>query len=372
MFPENYSSGEYAVGTECFTVVDSERKELLGSKDECRRIPVRVYYPADKSSVVTTERAAVLSERKKAAILKAFHIRQIDEAYSTADYYEKAPHAADKKFPLILFSHGYNSYIEANTFLCIELASHGYIVASVGHAYEAIENDYEDGSFDLYDKNINKKMYNGMIKAIFAQNKLLKKKLSPEEAYAGFREFQEKYVPYIKGRIPEWRRDSLCVLNDLKERYSQWTDFSAGVGASGHSLGGASAYDLCRNTDEVVCGINIDGGVFGEYDGTTMTKPFCQICCKENYNVETLPLLNSAAPVHYAVFSGMKHIGFTDAKFFIHSKMLCGKMSPDIMYRHLSDIHLRFFDKYLKKAQGVTMPGGEGDGVKYSDHLPRA
>lgn len=368
MLPENYVSGEYAVGTECFTVTDAERKELLGNKDECRRISVRVYYPAEKSAVTRAERAPLFTEKKKAAIMKAFHIRKFDEALLTAEYYENVPHAPGIKFPVILFSHGYNSYVEANTFLCIELASHGYIVASVGHAYEAVENDYEDGSFDLYDKNINKIMYTSMIKALFAQSKLLKKKLSPEEAYSGFRAFQDKYVPYIKGRLPEWRRDSICALNALKERYGQWADFSVGVGASGHSLGGASAYDLCQNNNEVVCGINIDGGVFGEYDGMTMTKPFFQICCKENYNVETKPILDTTAPVHYAVFTGMKHMGFTDAKFYITSKMLSGKMPALTMYRHLSDIHIRFFNKYLKKVEGVEIPAGEMDGVEYITH----
>lgn len=366
MLPENYVSGEYAVGTETFTVTDADRKELLGGKDECRRIPVRVYFPAEKSAVTGLERAAVLTERKKAALMKAFHIRRIDGEMMTAEYYENVPHAQGEKFPVILFSHGYNSYVEANTFLCIELASHGYIVASVGHAYEAVENDYEDGSYDLYDKNINKIMYTSMIKAIFAQMKLMKKKLSPEEAYAAFRGFQDKYVPYIKGRLPEWRRDSLCALNALKGRYAQWADFSAGVGASGHSLGGASAYDLCQNSGEVVCGINIDGGLFGEYDGMTMTKPFFQICCKENYNVETKPLLDTTAPVHYAVFTGMKHIGFTDAKFYIPGSMLSGKMPALTMYRHLADIHIRFFDKYLKNEQGVEMPSGQRDGVEYT------
>ena len=93
--------------------------------------------------------------------------------------------------------------------------------------------------------------------------------------------------------------------------------------------------------------------------------PFFQICCRENYNVETKPLLDTTAPVHYAIFSGMKHIGFTDAKFYIPIKALSGKMDSLVMYSHLSDIHIRFFDKYLKKLPGIEMPSGERDGVEY-------
>lgn len=366
MLPENYASGKYAVGTETFTVYDNERKEQLGSGGDCRKIAVRLYYPALKSDAEGKSRADIFSEQKKAAVQKAFHIGKLSEEFLKADYYENLPHPLGEKFPLIMFSHGYNSYVESNTYLCIELASHGYAVASVGHANEAVENDYDDGSFDLYDKKINKMMYTNMIKALFTQSKLMFKELSPEDAYSEFLAFQEKYVPYIKGRLPEWRKDIVCALNAIRERCSEWIDFSVGVGASGHSLGGATAYNLCQYEDDFVCGINIDGGVFGEYSDMTMTKPFCQISCKENYNVETKPLLNTTAPVHYAVFSGMKHMGFTDAKFFLRAKSLSGKMDSLIMYKHLSDIHIRFFDKYLKKLPDVELPSGEKDGVKYS------
>lgn len=365
MYPQNYVSGEFAVGTEVFSVTDSGRKEMLGNKNGDRRISVRMYYPVMKNETEGKKQAPIFSDNKKAALQKAFHIRKFDEAMLTAEYYENVPFPSGRKFPLILFNHGYNSYAEANTFLCIELASHGYIIASVGHAFEAVENDYEDGSFDLYDKNINKIMYTSMIKAVIAQGRLLKKKLSPEEAYRGFLNFQDKYVPYIKGRIPEWRKDNICVLNELKRRYSDNIDLSLGVGASGHSLGGAIAYDLCRNVTDLVCGINIDGGLFGEYDDKTMERPFFQICCKENYNVETRPLLDTNAPVHYAIFSNMKHIGFTDAKFYIPIKSLSGKMDSLIMYKHLSDIHIRFFDRYLKKLPDTKLPSGERDGVCY-------
>ena len=365
MFPENYVSGKYAVGTEVFSITDSTRKEQLGAKDVCRKISVRMYYPVLKSDVDGKEPARIFSERKMAAVQKAFHIKKFDEKALTADYYENIPHTPGEKYPLIMFNHGYNSYVEANTYLCIELASHGYIIASVGHAYEAVENDYEDGSFDLYDKNINKIMYTSMIKAILAQRKLLKKTLAPKDAYDEFQSFQDTYVPYIKGRVPQWRKDNICVLDTLKQRYLQWVDFSCGVGASGHSLGGALAYNLCQYEEDFACGINIDGALFGEYENRVMSKPFFQICCKENYNCETRPLLDTTAPVHYAVFSDMKHIGFTDAKFCVPIKALVGKMEPIIMYKHLSDIHIRFFDKYLKKLPDTEIPSGEKDGISY-------
>lgn len=342
-----YISGEYAVGTECFTVIDKERKEVLGPGEGFRKIPVRLYYPTRKETVKGMERADIFTERGRKEIQKAFHIKSVEEDMLKADYYEKAAHVEGIRFPLVIFNHGYNSYVEGNTFLCCELASNGYVVASVGHAYEAIINEYEDGTYDLYDKKINKRMYDNMIVALISQMFLLKAKGTAEELYHKFDAFQRKHTRYIMERVPEWGKDTMCVVRELKERYTQWIDFSKGIGATGHSLGGAVAYYLCQYEKEITCGINIDGAMFGNYEGMVMQKPFLQICCAENYNVETRALFDTKAPVECEIFEGMKHIGFTDAKFLVPSKMLVGKMDPNKMYERLVSCHLEFLKKYL-------------------------
>lgn len=345
----DYITGEYAVGTETFTVTDDTRTEQLGPKTGPRKIAVRVYYPTEKANVKGLEKADVLSERKANALAKVYLVKIKDPSILKGDYYENAPHAENKKFPLIIYNHGYNAYVECNTFLCCLLASNGYIVASVGHAYEAVINEYEDGTFDLYDKNINKIMYDqGAMKAVLAQRKILKAKGSPEELFEKFDDFQKKHCNYILERIPQWAADTMCAVNALKTRYVDRIDFSKGIGATGHSLGGATAYYLCHHEADFICGINIDGGVFGNYDGLIMKKPFIQICCRENYNVVTRSLIHTEAPVQCEIFEDMKHLGFTDAKFYIPFKMLAGKMDANEMHDRLSSLHLDFFEKYLK------------------------
>ena len=350
--PKAYTTGDYAVGTACFSLVDTGRKEVLGDASGDRKIAVRMYYPAERSAVAGKKRAVVFSEAKKAAICKAYYIRKMSDDLNEADFYENIPVAPGRTFPLIMFSMGYNSYVESNTYLLCELASHGYIVASVGHAYEAVENDYEDGSSDLYDKRINKMMYTSMIGALLAQNKLMKQKGSYEEILAQFEAFQDKYTPYIKERIPEWKQDIEKALEAVKERYAVHIDLSRGIGASGHSLGGCLAYYLCRYNAEFSCGINIDGGLFGDYPEKVMEKPFCQIGCTDNLNVETRPFVQTTTDTYHVIFSDMKHMGFTDAKFYIPVKMLSGKLDSEELFRHLVYCHLAFFDRYLKGTGG--------------------
>ena len=95
-----------------------------------------------------------------------------------------------------------------------------------------------------------------------------------------------------------------------------------------------------------------------------MEKPFFQISCKDNINVETRALLNTIAPTYHVIFDHMKHLGFTDAKFYISMKALVGKMNPDDMYDNLSYCHNTFFDKYLRGLE--KEPVGLGtDGISY-------
>ncbi len=307
-----------------------------------------MYYPISPEDAKGREQAEVYSDRKAKAIRKTFYVKKLDKVFRTAEYFENAPHKVNETFPLILFSHGYNSFIEANTYLCCFLASQGYIVASVGHAYEAVETDYEDGSFDVFDKRINKMMYDSMLGAMVGQLRLMNKKMSPEEAAEKFDAFQKKHMSFLKTRLEEWAIDMTSALREIRRRYAEQIDFSNGIGASGHSFGGATAYYLCQNDPEISCGINIDGAVFGDYQAKTMSKPFLQICCKENYNFVTRPLLATTAPVHLAIFHNMKHLGFTDMKFYLPMKFLTGKMPADRMQENLAEIHRSLFDKYLK------------------------
>lgn len=249
-------------------------------------------------------------------------------------------------FPLVVFSHGYNSYVEANTFLCCELASNGYVVASIGHAYEAAINEYDDGTYDLYDIKNNRRICNNFIRHFISQVKLLKSKGTPEELYKKFDAFQRENAKFLMERIHEWGKDVMCVIDTLKTKYVEWIDFSKGIGASGHSFGGATAYYLCQHSEEITCGINIDGGIFGDYEGMVMKKPFLQIL-GESYNTATKPLLDTEAPVKCEIFHDIKHSGFTDAKFFIQYKMIVGKMDACEMHRKLSSCHLQFFQKYI-------------------------
>lgn len=349
MIPQ-INNKKYEIGTTVFSFADDSRKELLGQGTGKRKITVRLYYPVMSSNIEGMKKAPYVSKNKWECLCKMYHLPKSSSIVNEVDIYENAPMIEGKKFPLVLYNHGYSGYIEANTYLCMEIVSRGYIVASIGHSNEGLCTEYDDGSFVPFDKKINKMMYQkGAIRAMLAQSKLLKKKGSVEEIYKEFLKFENEHTPYIVGRLKEWSADTLCALRKVKEKYADNIDLTNGVAATGHSMGGALAYYLCQTSDEISCGLNIDGALFGDYREMTLTKPFFQISCKENWNVESAVLLQRKAPVYCAIFDNMKHIGYTDAKFFIPIKMIVGKMDAMKMHNYLTKCHIFFLDKYLKK-----------------------
>ncbi len=356
------TKGEYAVGTFSFTVIDENREEELGTAGGKRRMAVRMYYPVLRTGVIDCERATVLTPTKQEAIKKAYHIGKKVMFSLAADCYENVPCVPGRKFPLVLFGHGYQGYVEQNTVLCCDLASEGYIVASIGHAYEAVMNEYEDGSCDYYDKTLNRKLMSPFLPLLIAQSKLLKKDLTIEEAKKAFAEFQDKYGAGMLGRTDAWVKDSLAVLNRIEQlnetedfRLFHAIDFPLGVAATGHSFGGATAYNLCLRDPRLVCGLNMDGAVYGENENLTMEKPFMTIGCRENRNVEVGALADTKAPAYYVAFDGMKHLGFTDAKFLMKVKNFVGTLEPERLRDEINACHLGFLNHYLKKDETAVI-----------------
>lgn len=360
-------TGNYLVGSQTYTLIDEKRLEQIGpnANQEKRKLSIRIYYPADASSCHTCKKGTLISKAVMQAMRKEFFIKldydkECQSGNNEAPYYENAPIFPGEKYPLILFSHGFKSYQEGNTFLCTDLASHGYVVISIGHSYEAMATTYDDGTIASFDSTIMKKQINPFLPGIIAMSRLQKKKGNAEELYRSFVTVQNRYNRFLVDRQQEWLKDSLFLLDQAKKMFFDRIDFSMGVGASGHSLGGSTAYALCHESDEITCGINIDGGLFGDYNKKTMTKPFFQICSEANYSVETKPMLNKTQPAFYAIFKKIKHIAFADIKFFIQLPAITGKIPAHIMHENLCKCHLDFFDKYIKsKELEIHIPESE-------------
>ncbi len=347
-------TGKYAVGTKTFTIYNT-RKEALDTKgDSMRHIPARIYYPTSKNTTEGLTKAKSLSRSEAMGIKKIFMIplnydKMEAAGENDSECYVDAPFIEDKKFPLIVFNHGYFSYIEGNSFLLIELASQGYVVLTVGHPYEGTGTDYDDGTYTIADKSLANKMYHPYWRGILAAYKLTKYKGTLQEQAELFEEFQNKYCKFIGNRVDEWITDTNFAVEHAKKEFAQILDLTNGIGIAGHSQGGAVAYKVCLTDPEYTCGINIDGGLFGDTQGLTMNKPFMQLSCHDNENIVTKGYINHTKPAYKVLFRDMKHIGFADIKYALKPGMTAGKLDADLAHKYTCRSFLEFFDCYLRK-----------------------
>ena len=347
--PTPKPTGEYAVGTFTYTVKD-DREEVL-RPGTMRSIAARVYYPVLKSQVDGLSKAPYMSRNMVASLKKAFHIPlsydKIEAAgENLSECYVDAPRVEGVKFPLIVFSHGYGSFREGNSFLCIDLASHGYVVISIAHSLEGSCTEFDDGTYLFFDTPLSKKAYQPFYRGLLACLKLAREKGPVEELAAKFDVFQDKYCGFMKERLVEWVKDTKASVAYAKENLSDMIDFEKGIGATGHSFGGDTAYALCGWDPEYVCGVNMDGGLFGEYKSTVQDKPFMQISCAPNETIVARVYVKHTQPVYKVLFRDMKHMGFSDFKHKI--KLSTGKLDPDTAHKNVCQCHLTFFDTYLK------------------------
>ena len=348
-------TGEYAVGTCTFTVYN-DREEVL-QPGTMRNISARLYYPVSKESVEGMEMTRYMSRNIAKGLAKAIHApinydKSEAEGDNVSECYTNAPRIEGAKFPLVVFSHGYFAYRESNSFLCIDLASHGYVVLCIGHALEAACTEFDDGSFIFSLKGLSSKQYEPFLGGVIQAMKLTKNKKGTErEITEQFDALQRKYCKFLMGRVPEWEKDTLSAVAYAKEHYADLIDFEPGIAATGHSFGGATAYALCHHYPEYVCGVNLDGMLLGDYKDMIMTKPFLQICCKGNFNAETKSLVDHSAPAYLAKFENMQHLGFTDMKHMMPLKSLIGKLDADVAFENIRKLHLEFFEAHFRKTK---------------------
>ena len=353
--------GEYKVGTTVFSIYDSDRTETIGPNkgSKGRHIRGRLYYPVLPSDTAGVPQDYVLSPALCEGLSRAFHVK-IKEPLKGEYFRDAAP--APGKFPLIIYSHGMGAYAEANHFLCSELASQGYNLLAVGHAHDAAANEYDDGSVDFFDKSLNMKTYQPFVMGAAATLRFCSdRRSSNEELGRKFKILQDKYYSFLTGYLDERALDVRTITDEAIRRFGDRIDLTHGIGITGHSMGGATAYYMCRHDDQFTAGINLDGILVGRYDGMVMKKPFYQINCENNVNVSVQAALNTDAPFFWEVFRGMQHHGFCDLKFFVPVSAVVGKMPPSVLHENLCRIHTTFFGRYLKGSpEEVFCPEGQG------------
>ena len=256
-------TGKYGIGTQVYFWTDKTRGEVYTTDpSDYRELMVQIWYPAkggenyQKAPHVTFPERAISSITRTAGLPSSFgkHGTQL----TSNSVFGLLP-IQNKKFPLILFSHGDGGLLTQNTSQVEELVSNGYIVIACNHTYNASITFDKKGNSIPYKQNVS---WN-------------------EQA-----QYHKKY--YTNLLINYRYQDLAFLLKVLKQ--NQFDDGSVNpfknninfekVGAMGHSMGGGTTYIAMLKNNQIKAGVALDGWFFGllEEDAKTNTKkPFLHL-----------------------------------------------------------------------------------------------
>jgi predicted dienelactone hydrolase len=344
-------SGAHAIGTTRF--------DLTGS----RKIPVQAWYPAQPSD---GPREMYLDDELRAALAEMTRVPKFllpqNPSYSVVN----AP-AVPSRYPVLVFNHGFGSFQKQSTSLMEELASHGYVVLSVGHPSESLVVQFADGTVQRHradhpawveiraglkdlEKNIRE------VEPLLARARAAKDPATLREAMiaiAAHRSYAA-LVPVLEF----WRQDTSLVLDQLGSLPAPLGAIvdPAQVGVFGHSLGGMVSGQLAMTDARVRAGMNFDGAQLplsgeGPY---ALRVPFCFLYAgtsKVGATSVSTGGMNDAlltAGGCGATLRGATHLNFTDMNNLSMMARALGSIDRAEMARVLRAATVGFFDHHLK------------------------
>ena len=314
IFPEYKpveTSGRYTVQTTQLTIVDNQRIETFSNQNDFRTLNVLVYYPEN----------------------------------------------VDALLPLVVYSHGGISLTTSNDSLFLELASHGYVVFSIGHPYHTIVTKSTEG------KNI-------WINSTYMQELSRENATeNPEESFVLYQQWMQlrsddinSVINYTKAQVEKHDNPFIFSIIDIEN-----------IALAGHSLGGSAALCVGRENADIQAIIALESpymcDILGVADGqfiideSAYPKPVLNIYSDSTwdrlsilpqYKQNNLMLENNESTVVNRYIDGTGHFSLTDLSLTspIITRILNGfpaKRKAKEVLQIINEETLEFLDIYLKK-----------------------
>ncbi|RCH69120.1 alpha/beta hydrolase [Streptomyces sp. SDr-06] len=220
-------TGPYAIGADTLHLVDHSRRDPWVPTQD-RELMVTLTYPAARPGAGRPTPYTTTAEAP--ALLKALGVdsERVGEVTGTRTHARPGARPAPGSHPLVVLSPGFGAPRYSLTTLAEDLASRGYVVASVDHAYESFGTSFPGGR--VLTCVACKALEDG----------------APGSRVTSTRAADVSYLlDRLTGRHPAWR-------------YSAAIDEQR-IGMAGHSIGGASALAAMARDGRIGAGVNMDG-----------------------------------------------------------------------------------------------------------------
>ena len=293
-------TGSNGVGTRVLDLVDADRAEPFQSGDARRQLLVRFWYPrAIKSECRPAPYTdpAVWSYFSKLLNVPLPAVRT--NSCLAAPILEGA-------WPVVVFTHGYTGTFTDYTFLFEDLASRGYLVASIDHTYEAAAVVLPDGR---------------LVKSVFG-NPFSDGGRADNEAFMSAEAVRLRDVQFVV--------DELARLNTRRDSPFAGRIDTASIAIAGHSFGGLTALQAAQQDARIRAAVLIDGVVTGEAVHATEKPVLMLDAGRVQWDEEKRDLWNRLQGPRYAVnLRDAEHMTPTDAVWLASGAVRTGHVSPE-------------------------------------------
>ncbi|CAD0111452.1 unnamed protein product [Aureobasidium uvarum] len=302
--------GQYGVATTTMGLVDTSRNDTYALKPEHRRIMVSAYYPATSAKkcqpvmvpYMTPATAIVYDEMYAPLGIPNGTFASFE--LSTCAFNRKDRSVRSKGFPIVLFSPGLGNSRLIHGAMAQSLASHGFVVITLDHAYDASIVEYPDKTV-----------------ALAAD-------ISSDEQIAADVLVRQQDVSFLITQLQS-RSIRQYLFHDIAN-----TKSLSNILVMGHSLGGATAAAAMLADHRIAAAINLDGSLFGNVLHKGLTSPFMIM----SHQAKTLTTDASWKQVRPKVsgtklavtINGTQHGSFTDLPLLADTLGLDPKASKEI------------------------------------------
>ncbi|MFI8103221.1 alpha/beta hydrolase family protein [Streptomyces sp. NPDC086023] len=224
-------TGRFAVGQETLHLVDRTRTDPW-ARSGPRELMVTMRYPAVRGTGGPVRYLTVAEARLLLAARELDKVIPAETLAGTAAHAREGARALPGRHPLVVLSPGFTVHRATLTSLAEELASRGYVVASVDHAYETVGTAFPGGR----------------VLECLACTRVGEE----PSGYRAVSDGRARDVSFLLDRLtgphPAWRKSHLIDRGR--------------IAMAGHSIGGAGTAAAMAADPRIRAGVDMDGTLF--------------------------------------------------------------------------------------------------------------
>jgi platelet-activating factor acetylhydrolase isoform II len=367
--------GSSAVGRTRWIVTDPARVDPFDGRP--RHVEVIAWYPADATPTAAGASAYLASGLDEVrSFAAAFgNAALMDDLGSVRAHAidDASPQAGSTKLPLLLFAHGYTGVPAASTTLLEDLASHGYIVLSIVHPYEASAATIGDGTVVTMLDETGK--LRAPIRDVLGEWKTEDRVLADVTSAPDDAERLRLLRTYIGGlsrtnvALERWVDDTRVVMSQLSKapigsvarRVLARADTTR-VGVFGHSMGGVTAAEFCLTEKRCAAALNLDGSPqYGAMIDRKLNRPFLMVYSARPGRLGASDAIyrRSASRYYRVDVADTRHLDFTDMVMWpvLRERQITGAIAPERAIAITREIVREFFDQELRGRRSRLLSG---------------